>query len=61
MFDYKSKISEDNEQGFLCARWVKDIWNSKEEKGLENCKSYTLKPFHASIFAKKMFLNITVL
>ena len=54
-FDYKSKISGVNEQGFLCARWVKDIWNSKEKKGLQNCKSYMLKLFRASIFAKNVF------
>ena len=46
-----------NEQGFLCARWVKNIWNYNGERGLENRKraTYMFKPFHASIFAKKVF------
>ena len=44
-----------NEQGFLCARWAKVIWNYKKERGLENRKSYMLKPFRASIFAKNVF------
>ena len=50
-----NRISEVNEQGLSCARWVKDIWNSKEENGWQNCKSYMLKPFCASIFAKNVF------
>ena len=53
-FDYKSKISGVN-QGFLRSSWVKDTGNSKEEKSLENCKSYILKPSRASIFAKNVF------
>ena len=55
MFDYKLKISEVNAQGFLCASWVKDIWNLKEEKGSENCKSYMLKHFHTSFLLKNVF------
>ena len=48
-------MSEVNEQGFLCARWVKDIWNYKKERGLENRKTYILKPLRAWSFAKKVF------
>ena len=45
-----------NDQGFWCTRWVKDIWNYKGDTDLQNRKSlYMLKPFRASIFAKKVF------
>ena len=46
-----------NEQGFLCRRWGKDIWNYKKERGLENCKNYMLMPFCTSIFAKNVVEN----
>ena len=46
-----------NEQGFLCTRRGKDIWNYKKNRGLENCKNYLLMPFRTSIFAKNVVKN----
>ena len=55
--DYKAKVTGVNYQDFLCVKWVKDIWNYKEESGLQNRKSHILNSFRASVFAKKVFTH----
>ena len=40
---------------FLVRKWVKDIWNFKEETGLENCKSLHVEAFPCMNVCQNIF------
>ena len=48
-----------NDQGFLCARWVKDIWDYKGERGLENRKIHIyVEAFPCINFCQEAFKDL---